>query len=151
MRSLLRRRRWLYAALFSTWIPLLFLVSQGRQNSAGFGYGLSAWEYLLHQFGAITHYLRLSVWPDELVLDYGVAATRNVSEILPSAILVGDRRGQMACVTASAAQSRLFRASCTKRSQLEPAECSAGTLEQFLNPAADVVRHENNPALVGLR
>ena len=89
MRSLLLRRRWLYGSLFSTWIPLLFLVSQGRQNSAGFGYGLSPWEYLLHQFGAITRYLRLSIWPDSLVLDYGVAATRNVFEIVPAAILVG--------------------------------------------------------------
>ncbi|MFO1095618.1 MAG: tetratricopeptide repeat protein [Planctomycetaceae bacterium] len=41
------------------------------------------------QFGAITHYLRLSVWPDALVLDYDAVVTRDMREIVPSAIFVG--------------------------------------------------------------
>lgn len=85
---LLRQRRRFYAWLFSTWIPLFLLISQGRQASAGFGFGLSSWDYLKIQFGAITRYLRLSLWPDALVLDYGVGALQGPTEILPSAILV---------------------------------------------------------------
>jgi len=87
--SLLQRRRWLYASLFSTWIPLMFLVFLGRWGSAGFGYGLSSWEYSMTQFGAIVGYLRLCIWPDSLVLDYGAGVTRNANEIAPAAIIVG--------------------------------------------------------------
>ncbi|MCA9012857.1 MAG: hypothetical protein KDB01_24065, partial [Planctomycetaceae bacterium] len=89
IRSVSHRRRWLYAALFSTWIPLIFLVAQGRHESAGFGYGLGAWDYAMTQFGAITRYLYLCFWPNSLVLDYGASVTRNASEIIPGAIIVG--------------------------------------------------------------
>lgn len=88
-RRLLRRRRILYAALFATWIPLTFLVAQGRQDSAGFGFGLSPLEYLLHQLWAVTHYLKLCFWPNALVLDYGVGVIRNPEELLPCGILLG--------------------------------------------------------------
>ncbi|WP_010581610.1 tetratricopeptide repeat protein [Schlesneria paludicola] len=87
-RSLLDRRRWLYFSLFSTWIPLIAFVAQGRHDSAGFGYGLSSWEYALTQFESITRYLRLAFWPDSLVLDYGVGVTRNLNVIIPAAIVV---------------------------------------------------------------
>ena len=67
----------------------MFLVFLGREGSAGFEYGLSSWEYSMTQFGAITRYLRLSIWPDSLVLDYGASVTRNANEIIPAAIVVG--------------------------------------------------------------
>ena len=71
------QRRWpLYAALM---IPTLFLFVVTRQSfigddtgSAGFGMkDVSAWEYLRSQPGVMLHYLRLTFWPDRLILDYG--------------------------------------------------------------------------------
>lgn len=66
-------RRWLYLFLGSTWLVLLALVcgSSTRGGTAGFGLGLSGWDYALTQLPAIGHYLRLAFWPSPLVLDYG--------------------------------------------------------------------------------
>ncbi len=68
-----RRRSGLYVALAACWVPLAYLVllTGGRGGTAGFGAGVPWWEYLLAQFRAIAHYLRLAVWPDPLVGDYG--------------------------------------------------------------------------------
>jgi tetratricopeptide (TPR) repeat protein len=84
------RRKGLYAGLAATWLLLLVLVvpSLTRSGSAGWGQGVSSWEYLLTQAGAIVRYLRLFIWPDPLVLDYGTAVVRQPSEIVPQALLV---------------------------------------------------------------
>ncbi len=68
-----RRRGGLYLALAACWLPLAFLVlsTGGRGGTAGYGAGVPWWEYLLAQFRAIGHYLRLAVWPAPLVGDYG--------------------------------------------------------------------------------
>ena len=75
----------------ATWALLAVLVVQsaGRGNSAGFGYGMSPWEYLRTQFGWITHYLVLSIWPNPLVLDYGKATPLSPTEIALYALVVG--------------------------------------------------------------
>jgi tetratricopeptide (TPR) repeat protein len=69
----LRRRRWVYVGMAATWLvlPFLELSTHGRDGTAGFGHGVSAWGYALTQFTAIVHYLRLSLWPSPLVFDYG--------------------------------------------------------------------------------
>ena len=72
----LRARRGYYAALAATWLLLAFLVlenSGARGASAGFGLGVTPWSYLLKQCEALVLYLRLSLWPHPLVLDYGTA------------------------------------------------------------------------------
>ena len=85
------RRRWgLYVALAATWglLAALMLLSEGRAGSAGFGYGMGWWEYARTQFGFLVGYLRLSFWPDPLVLDYGIDTERTAGEIVPYAIIV---------------------------------------------------------------
>ncbi|MCX6952486.1 MAG: tetratricopeptide repeat protein [Verrucomicrobia bacterium] len=70
--------------LAATWLVLVFLVSGGagaRGASAGFGLGVTWWTYLLKQAEALVLYLRLSLWPHPLVLDYGTAVVRNVSDV----------------------------------------------------------------------
>ncbi len=71
------RRRWpLYLTLL---LPAAFLLVVTRQSfvgertgSVGFGMEhITAWEYFRSQPGVILHYLRLSFWPDRLILDYG--------------------------------------------------------------------------------
>jgi tetratricopeptide (TPR) repeat protein len=86
-----RRRKTLYLALACTWVLLAWLIvqSHGRGGSAGFGTEISSGAYLCTQFGAITHYLRLCVWPYPLVLDYGSVTAQNATEIVPYAFIVG--------------------------------------------------------------
>ena len=83
------RRRWgWYLALAATWaiLGLLVYLSLGRGGSAGFGLGMTAWEYARTQFGCIIHYLRLAFWPSPLVLDYGTGTVSEAADIVPYAI-----------------------------------------------------------------
>ena len=84
------RRRWgLYIGLALTWGLLVILVPTGnRGTAAGFGQGMSWWEYARTQFGAIVHYLRLCFWPRPLVIDYGVYIAKQSWEIVPYAIII---------------------------------------------------------------
>jgi len=79
-----RQRRGYYAALAATWLLLAWLVlgrGGSRGIAAGFGLGISWWEYLLKQSEALVLYLKLSVWPHPLVLDYGTAVARSLAEV----------------------------------------------------------------------
>ena len=88
--GLRRRWRW-HLALAATWALLGLLVYQslGRGGSAGFGLGMSTWEYARTQFGCIIHYLQLAFWPSPLVLDYGTDTVSEAADIVPYAIGVG--------------------------------------------------------------
>ncbi len=86
----LKRHGWFYAGLFSTWTLLgaLVLGSGGRGGTAGFGNEISSWEYLRTQFGFILTYLKLSIWPHPLVLDYGNGIAMNPAEYVPAGLAV---------------------------------------------------------------
>jgi len=86
----LRRRGWAHLALALTWVPLAWLVlhTGNRGGSSGFGTGVGFWIYLSTQFEAVTHYLRLVVWPHPLILDYGVQWPQSLGEVLPHAVIV---------------------------------------------------------------
>jgi tetratricopeptide (TPR) repeat protein len=81
----LRRRRRFWVALSGTWalLALLVYLSLGRGGSAGFGMGMTVWQYARTQFGCIIHYLRLTFWPNPLVLDYGNDIVSSTAEIVP--------------------------------------------------------------------
>ncbi len=78
-----RKRRPYYLWLAATWMPLAALAwhtgifadmvthSENRREFAGSGSGISAWQFWATQPEAIVRYLKLSVWPHPLVLDYG--------------------------------------------------------------------------------
>lgn len=85
------RRRWeLYVGLVATWgiLAACQLRGAGRAGSAGFGQGMSSWDYACTQAGALVHYLRLCIWPRPLVIDYGSALATTPGEIVPYAIVV---------------------------------------------------------------
>lgn len=84
------KRRWpLYAGLAATWIVLAALLWSGpRIHSAGFTSGVSPWTYLLNQTIMIVRYLRLSIWPRALVLNYGWPRALTLADVLPQALLV---------------------------------------------------------------
>lgn len=92
------RRRWqLYLGLCATWSVLAYTgVITGVLNpkpslkTVGLGIqGSTPFEYALTQPGIILHYLRLSIWPHPLCLDYLWQVARTPDEIVFPMILVG--------------------------------------------------------------
>ena len=81
--------RW-HLALAATWVLLIFLVAgtAGRGGTAGFGTMISPWTYALTQARAIATYLGLCLWPEPLVFDYGLGTVRELTTVLPQALLV---------------------------------------------------------------
>jgi tetratricopeptide (TPR) repeat protein len=90
LRDAFRRRRRLYAGLVATWGLLAALVWSGPRNlSAGFSaQDADAGTYLLNQAVMIVRYLRLAVWPTDLVLYYGWPAPLTIKDVLPQLALV---------------------------------------------------------------
>jgi len=84
------RRRRLLLVLAGSWGLLAGLVVLGKQRGgvAGFGLGVSAWDYLLTSCQAIGIYLRLSFWPHPLVLDYGTEVVRALGPVWPQFLLL---------------------------------------------------------------
>ncbi|MEO6875315.1 MAG: tetratricopeptide repeat protein [Opitutaceae bacterium] len=85
-----RARGWLYIALAATWLMLAWLTlhSGQRGGAAGFGLGVSAWDYALTQCRAIILYLQLAIWPHPLVVDYGTHVVQGVGEVWPQAMVL---------------------------------------------------------------
>jgi Flp pilus assembly protein TadD len=92
------RRRWrLYVALAATWVILIVPlrmafgpdVSNGVVGGAGFQLpGLTPFQYALSQPRVIAHYLRLSLWPHPLCLDYNWPIAEQAIDIIPAALLL---------------------------------------------------------------
>lgn len=94
IRLVLRRRWWLYLT-YAGAVALVFVMLaawQGRFHThGGIGYGDAAsspLEYILTVPGVILLYLRLAMWPDPLVFDYGWPLVRSVSAALPALLPV---------------------------------------------------------------
>lgn len=90
-REALRRRRSLYVGLAATWLVLGYaLVTNNfsRGTAAGFGGGVTPWQYMRTQCWAILHYLKLSVLPHPLILDYGEKIVQSAAEIVPGAAMI---------------------------------------------------------------
>ncbi len=87
----LRKRSVLYAGLVGAWSLLAATHLAAPVNeTAGFAVtSISPWRYLVSEFGVITHYLRLALWPNNLVLDYGWPVATTASGVLPYAVFVG--------------------------------------------------------------
>ncbi len=89
-REAIRLRGRFHAALAATGIVviLLALSSPGRGGSTGFGSGVAWPAYVAVQFPAMLRYLRLALWPDRLVFDYGPENPPALPVLLISAALV---------------------------------------------------------------
>ncbi|HVZ48788.1 MAG TPA: hypothetical protein VG916_08400 [Gemmatimonadaceae bacterium] len=65
-------RRTFYTLLWATAaLGAYAIVTGARAETVGFHLGVPWYRYLYSQAWAIAHYLRLSVWPSALVIDYG--------------------------------------------------------------------------------
>jgi len=72
----------LAAALLATGVPHTF-VESGAAKASG-----RAFTYALTQGGVIVHYLRLSIWPDSLCLDYAWPSVESLGSALPAVAFV---------------------------------------------------------------
>ena len=86
------RSRWsLYAGLAATWIVLVALLSVPHESSSSAGFGAniaSPISYFLTQQGVLIHYLKLTLWPRSLCLDYGWPPALTHQEILAPGVMV---------------------------------------------------------------
>lgn len=85
-RGVLRRWRW-HAALFATWLVLLALLRASVARAASehvplVGAATIRWEYALTQLNVLVHYLKLSLIPYPLCLDYRWPLVASPSEAL---------------------------------------------------------------------
>ena len=87
MKDALRARTGLYVGLWLSWVELA-AVATSRNKTVGFSSGVSAWTYLLNQTQMISQYLKLTIWPHALVIDYGVPRPYGLMDVLPQALLV---------------------------------------------------------------
>jgi len=89
-RAAWRRHGRYYGALASTWLLLAYLViaNESRGGLVGFGQRMSSWDYALTQCQAIVLYLKLSIWPSPLVVDYGAEVAKGVSEVWMQGVVV---------------------------------------------------------------
>ncbi len=105
IKDLLRQRWGLYVGLAATWSALVFCGEVGGvlfpgDRSATVGFGTKEFtplEYAATQPGVILHYLRLSLWPHPLCLDYSWPAADTAGRIVPPAL------GVLALLAATAA------------------------------------------------
>lgn len=81
------RRHWPgHLALAATWLIQVFLISRTSYSDLKI---LSPLSYLLTQPSVITRYLRLTLCPHPLCLDYGWPLAQGIGDVLPGAILIG--------------------------------------------------------------
>lgn len=91
LRSALRRRWWFYLAVTAATLGpgLTTWYLSPTSNAVGLGSGPSPWIYLLNQSVIITRYIRLAVWPSDLVTEYGYPVSYSLMDVLPSMIFIG--------------------------------------------------------------
>lgn len=81
------KKRWpLYSALAATWLIQVLIVLHTSYDDLS---GLSPLAYLATQPSVISHFLRLTVWPHPLCLDYGWPLAGGIRDILPGAVIIG--------------------------------------------------------------
>ena len=84
----LRRRPWLYMGLAASWIVLVALMWAAPRSTVG-GSGAESWQiYGLNQLDLVARYLRLAVWPQGLVLDYGLPRALTLRDVWPEALVL---------------------------------------------------------------
>jgi Flp pilus assembly protein TadD len=86
----LRPARWpVYAAGAASWAAFALLSGQASSTrNVRLTGGSARWDYLLNQADVIPYYLLHSVWPRDLIFDYGRLTAHPFSALLPGIILL---------------------------------------------------------------
>ena len=86
----LARQRWpLYLAVFSCWLPVAGLAyGLPRSSTVGVNADVTVAQYALNQLVVVVEYLKLTVWPSRLLVDYGRPWQASWLEVVPCAVVV---------------------------------------------------------------
>jgi tetratricopeptide (TPR) repeat protein len=85
----LRRRRGLYIGLAATWVVLAVLLWSGPRQEQRKGFSVEGGlSYAMNQGAVILHYLKLTVWPRGLCLDYSWPPEKNLVRLLLPLLVV---------------------------------------------------------------
>ena len=90
-RTIFQRRGWMYGGLAGTAILYLLHLKLGRNSAAGLLGTIdraTPLEYLCTQAVVIIHYLRLSIWPQHLCIDYNWPITHDLTSIIGHGLVV---------------------------------------------------------------
>ena len=91
------RKRWpLYLALASTWTLLAATIALAPVNkTAGFAFKtISQWDYFKSEPRVLVHYIRLSLWPASLCLDYyGWPIAKTLRDVAPCGLILAGATG----------------------------------------------------------
>jgi protein O-mannosyl-transferase len=80
----------LYAMLAASWLLLAFLVWRGPRSGSVGVHHVGPATYVVNQIRMVTRYLRLAVWPSDLVVNYGpVDASLHVRDVGLQVLLLG--------------------------------------------------------------
>jgi hypothetical protein len=85
------RRRWdLYAGLVATWSILAILMWTFPHSSekVGFSGSISVLDYLMNECIVVVHYIRLSMWPAQLCIDYNWQIVNAWYQLMPSILMI---------------------------------------------------------------
>jgi tetratricopeptide (TPR) repeat protein len=162
------RQRWkLYAGMVAmagaAILPYLVLTQATQKWAAAVATSTAGeagptptpWAYLATQPGVLVHYLRLSVWPDALCLDYFWPPATTISAILPPALaiaaLVGLTAWALARRPAAGFVGAAFFLVLAPTSSLVPMEDMAFEHRMYLPLAAVVAAAVIGGYLVGRR
>lgn len=90
LKKALSERKHLYLGLAATWGVLAATIMAAPANlTAGFEVkSITPFSYFKSQPGVVVHYLRLSLWPDSLVLDYAWPEAKTFGEVAPYALIL---------------------------------------------------------------
>jgi len=88
------RRKSLYVGLASTWLLLVLLMSTAAHGGTiGYSTHVTALDYALNQSQIILDYLKKSIWPHPLIVDYGYPLALTISDVLPQILLLATLLG----------------------------------------------------------
>ena len=90
LRAAWRERRGTYVGLASGLVLLAILMATSELSRRGVGFGekISWLDYVTTELEAVALYLKLSVWPHPLVIDYGLTPARGGGVLWISALVV---------------------------------------------------------------
>lgn len=87
-RAAVVKHRIYYAALLGTWLLLFLLMRTGEgTRNVGYGQGVTLLTYVQTECYAVVRYLWLTLWPQNLVFDYGLVFVTGVA-VVPFALLL---------------------------------------------------------------
>ena len=87
LRDAVASRRVLYIGLAATWLELGAIMWRWPRSTVG-GSTVGPWTYLLNQAQMIARYLALTIWPQSLVVDYGLPRMLAVRDVAAEAALI---------------------------------------------------------------